>query len=390
MDPDTPTDKKSSSVVSEQTYALPQDLHRKLRHRQKSKDRSNVTSINLHFPLLRECIASAALLPTRTNPNVILLGDGVLSKLPPELRSSTVARPTLQPSHRPSAHMKVIDVTVPGDTIRNVLYRLDLGLFSLLAQLFATSSTAPNIIILHVGAHDLPSKTSTSTSIYTRSLISAFTTLLSVLLHTHPTTHVLVVGLLPRRDNPAHIIRHASTELEHAVRARAGDAQHRLHFIMSPLSLTSGHLDSRVALNTAGCRILAGVLQSTIDETLSARDSTTPTTPSVPAWPSNTATEDEEIRSSPYAPLRPAQDVLSRIVHDTENYDASRIVIGYEDRHEGIKEISASEWQRDSTDEVWVPMHRVRYFKRQGGDEGEDEGELLWDRTTRVDKVFGR
>ena len=45
-----------------------------------------------------------------------------------------------------------------------------------------------------------------------------------------------------------------------------------------------------------------------------------------------------------------------------------------------------SNWISESTDEEWIPQHRIRYFKRtrDGGDH-----ELVWDRDRRIDKIFG-
>ena len=70
-------------------------------------------------------------------------------------------------------------------------------------------------------------------------------------------------------------------------------------------------------------------------------------------------------------------------------------VVGYLERFEGIKEMPASSWIRDFSEEEWIPMHRVRYVKRVGagvGSEAVDEGPelgVVWDRDGRVDKIFG-
>jgi hypothetical protein len=57
-------------------------------------------------------------------------------------------------------------------------------------------------------------------------------------------------------------------------------------------------------------------------------------------------------------------------------------------------------WIKESTDEEWIPQHRIRYFKRLGdrgeGDEragvrGDDERkeEIVWHRDERIDLIFG-
>ncbi|KAF2841665.1 hypothetical protein M501DRAFT_581011 [Patellaria atrata CBS 101060] len=79
--------------------------------------------------------------------------------------------------------------------------------------------------------------------------------------------------------------------------------------------------------------------------------------------------------------LRPAQDVLARLRHDPE-YRIEEFVVGYVDRFKGFLEVPAGEWRDNSSDEEFVPMHRVAYFKRRGG-------EVVWHRGERVDRVFG-
>ncbi len=56
------------------------------------------------------------------------------------------------------------------------------------------------------------------------------------------------------------------------------------------------------------------------------------------------------------------------------------------ERFEGIKEVPAQNWISESTDEEWIPQHRIKYFKKIG--EGGIE-ETVWDRESRVDKIFG-
>jgi uncharacterized protein (UPF0248 family) len=57
--------------------------------------------------------------------------------------------------------------------------------------------------------------------------------------------------------------------------------------------------------------------------------------------------------------------------------------IGYLERFEGIKEMPMSKWVRETSDEDFIPQHRIKYFKRSS------DGEVVWDREGRVDKIFG-
>ncbi|KAF3905627.1 hypothetical protein ABW21_db0202277 [Orbilia brochopaga] len=79
--------------------------------------------------------------------------------------------------------------------------------------------------------------------------------------------------------------------------------------------------------------------------------------------------------------LRPAHEVFHRIKWDPQ-YDSSSYLVGYEDRFRGVLEIGVDKWRTEMSDEEFVPMHRVVYFKERGG-------EVVWDREKRVDRVFG-
>jgi uncharacterized protein (UPF0248 family) len=83
--------------------------------------------------------------------------------------------------------------------------------------------------------------------------------------------------------------------------------------------------------------------------------------------------------------LRPASDVLKRLKHDrTLNID--KFKVGYVDRHtDEMQEKPAMAWVRDTTDEEWIPEHRIVYFKRcsANGDE-----QMMWDKVSKVDRIF--
>ena len=79
--------------------------------------------------------------------------------------------------------------------------------------------------------------------------------------------------------------------------------------------------------------------------------------------------------------LRPASDVLNRLRWDP-NLDPSDYIIGYEDRFLGAREMSLEKWKTEQTDEEFIPQHRILYFRKR-------EGEVVWERKSRVDLVFG-
>ena len=56
------------------------------------------------------------------------------------------------------------------------------------------------------------------------------------------------------------------------------------------------------------------------------------------------------------------------------------------ERFTGIKEMPARNWIAETTEEEWIPQHRIKYFNRV--DENGDT-EVVWDREKRIDKIFG-
>ena len=80
------------------------------------------------------------------------------------------------------------------------------------------------------------------------------------------------------------------------------------------------------------------------------------------------------------AKLRSASDVLNRLRYDRD-YNIDDCIIGYKDRHTSkIKEKPAADWATETTDEEFIPEHRIEYFKK--------DGDVIWDKSSRVDKVF--
>ncbi|KAE8143771.1 hypothetical protein BDV38DRAFT_3094 [Aspergillus pseudotamarii] len=80
--------------------------------------------------------------------------------------------------------------------------------------------------------------------------------------------------------------------------------------------------------------------------------------------------------------LRSASDVLNRLRWDAE-FDIEDYIVGYDDRFLGEREMPVGQWKADLTDEAFIPMHRILYFKRKS------DGVKVWDRETRTDLLFG-
>jgi uncharacterized protein (UPF0248 family) len=102
--------------------------------------------------------------------------------------------------------------------------------------------------------------------------------------------------------------------------------------------------------------------------------------------PANPSSPPESDTKGPR--LRTAQDVLDRIKHDS-SLSTSEYVIGYLERFDGIMEMPVSNWIRESTDEDFIPQHRIRWIKRRqlAGEEAVEE--VVWSRDERIDKIFG-
>ncbi|CAI7600067.1 unnamed protein product [Penicillium glandicola] len=78
--------------------------------------------------------------------------------------------------------------------------------------------------------------------------------------------------------------------------------------------------------------------------------------------------------------LRPAADIINRITWDSA-FERNNYVIGFIDRFEGQLEITMGSWKKETTDEEFIPQHRVLYIRHTNG-------EMVWDRRRRIDKIF--
>lgn len=83
--------------------------------------------------------------------------------------------------------------------------------------------------------------------------------------------------------------------------------------------------------------------------------------------------------------LRTARAVLNRLKHDP-NFKIDEYVVGYEDRHtDKIQEKPAASWITETMDDLWIPEHRIVWFKRRPATGGEV---LAWDKAERIDRIF--
>jgi uncharacterized protein (UPF0248 family) len=93
-----------------------------------------------------------------------------------------------------------------------------------------------------------------------------------------------------------------------------------------------------------------------------------------------TASTVETVPTESRGKLTPASEIINRIKWDAK-FDIVDYIIVYEDRHDGMMEISVELWTRESTEEHFIPMHRIRSIKRRS------TGQTVWHREERVDLI---
>jgi uncharacterized protein (UPF0248 family) len=87
-------------------------------------------------------------------------------------------------------------------------------------------------------------------------------------------------------------------------------------------------------------------------------------------------------RSSTPKKLTPASAILNRLKWD-EGYESKEYSVVYEDRHDGLMEIGVDLWTTESTEEHFIPMHRIRSIRKK------TTGQTVWHREGRIDLISG-
>ena len=100
------------------------------------------------------------------------------------------------------------------------------------------------------------------------------------------------------------------------------------------------------------------------------------------ARPINADSGDFSTAPKPGRKFRPEREVMSRIRHDP-TFSVDDFLVGYEDRFTGIMEIPLSDWKADTTEDEFIPLHRIVHFRKK------DTRKIVWDRRRRIDLVWG-
>jgi len=100
---------------------------------------------------------------------------------------------------------------------------------------------------------------------------------------------------------------------------------------------------------------------------------------------SRSAPVAEEPAGTTKRSLRSSDSIYNLLKWDTRFCDRlDDVLIGYTDRFTGIQEISFNDFSKDVSSDLFIPWHRVQYFKDK------TTNALLWDRQTRADNVTAR
>ncbi|QDS70260.1 hypothetical protein FKW77_007585 [Venturia effusa] len=91
---------------------------------------------------------------------------------------------------------------------------------------------------------------------------------------------------------------------------------------------------------------------------------------------------DPERKSTTTGKLTPASAILNRLKWD-DGFDSKEFVVVYEDRHDGLMEIGVDLWTTESSEEHFIPMHRIRSIRKK------TTGMTVWHREERIDLISG-
>jgi uncharacterized protein (UPF0248 family) len=78
--------------------------------------------------------------------------------------------------------------------------------------------------------------------------------------------------------------------------------------------------------------------------------------------------------------LTPISAILNRLRWD-DAFDSKDFVVVYEDRHAGLMESPVASWTTESTEETFIPMHRIRAVAKKS------TGMTVWHREERIDLI---
>ena len=232
-----------------------------LNERARFKQRSHDTHTQTHKPQLESSSSinsspttAASELPPQID--VVLLGDSMLERFQTTGKYTQIGQ--LQ-------YPRVFNGGVGGDKIENVLFRLRLGLLSML------NAKNPKLVVIHIGTNNLRPR---------RSLQGAdldnYHLLLQALLRFLPVqTQILVTGLFKRRDVDEQYVLQSNMGIKQIINTintqeteRQAEENNRVHWLEPPEEIQQDHLADNVHLNIHGYQIWDDKLFTTIQQLL--------------------------------------------------------------------------------------------------------------------------
>jgi lysophospholipase L1-like esterase len=224
------------------------------------KQRSHTTHIQTHQQELENSTSnntfSTTLSELPLQIDIVLLGDSMLE------RFKTTGKYT-QIGQLP--YPRVFNAGVGGDRIENVLYRIKLGLLSLLKP------KSPKLVVIQVGTNNLRPRQPLQ-----RQNLDDYHLLLQALLRFLPAeTQILVTGLFKRRNIDEQFVSQSNIaikELVHTINTeqigRQTQQNYRVHWIDPPEEIRPNHLADNVHLNFDGYQIWVEKLYPKIQQLL--------------------------------------------------------------------------------------------------------------------------
>ena len=249
-----------SSISSQLHHLSDTQLERLINERASYKERSHQTHIQTHQVQLESSSSINSLSTTvcelPSQIDIVLLGDSMLERF-----KNTGKYTQIGQLHYP----KVFNAGVGGDKIENVLYRIQLGLLSMLKP------KNPKLIVIQLGTNNLRPKQ----SLQSQHLENYHLLLQALLVLLSAQTQILVTGLFRRRDVDEQCILQSNVaikQLVDTINTQGTEKQvkenYRIHWMDPPEEIRLDHLADNVHLNQHGYRIWDEKLYSKIQELL--------------------------------------------------------------------------------------------------------------------------
>ncbi|KAF7955401.1 uncharacterized protein EAE97_000660 [Botrytis byssoidea] len=198
------------------------ELDNQIKDNSKWKKRSEETTLGVHFPELDNASLGAT--------NLVLIGSSMLE------RFKTTGHDLILGS-KPV----IFNAGVGGDTIPNVLYRINLGLLRK-----AKTQEKVGMVIINIGSNDLkkPGRSLTEAQLY------QFALHLEALRRTFPRARIVVTALFYKKDVHLLDVDRSNEDLQNLVSGLPG-----VEWLAAPEVELDNHYEDHVHLNRAGYEI---------------------------------------------------------------------------------------------------------------------------------------